>query len=182
MDGGSASIPLEIRPPLPSLSLMEQIRVVLSYAEDRHAKVSFIKTIIKRKQEDAIPPDTPRDLIIEAKIRLGQETRERIPDDNRKSHILQVKNEKGMMLSDEELAADEETRNMETSNSGPTPLQIKNVEHRADTWSSLFQKHSQFHIGPGICNTIHNLPRFLITILSLISKTPLRLCKIGAMP
>lgn len=53
-----------------------------------------------------------------------------------------MENEKGMMLSDEELAADEETCNMETSNSGPTPLQIKNVEHRADTWSSLFQKHS----------------------------------------
>ena len=43
--------------------LVEQVHTMLSYAEDRNAKVSIIKTILKKQQDHALLPDLPRDLI-----------------------------------------------------------------------------------------------------------------------
>ncbi|XXG47449.1 hypothetical protein AAC387_Pa02g2095 [Persea americana] len=74
MDGGSASI-LSDHPPISSspLSLTDQIRVLLSYAEDRIAKVSILKSMIRKKLEQFIPTEISRDLILEAKIRIGDD-------------------------------------------------------------------------------------------------------------
>lgn len=72
MDGGMTSIKPD-RPSSSSPSLMDQIWLMLSYAEDRSAKVSFLKSIIRKNQEDAIPSDVLHDLILEAKIRIGNE-------------------------------------------------------------------------------------------------------------
>lgn len=62
-----ASIPSDPSP------LMNQVRTMLSYAEDRNAKISIIKSILKKKQDHALPSYLPRDLILEAKVRFGNE-------------------------------------------------------------------------------------------------------------
>ena len=47
----------------------KQISVMFSYADDRSAKVSLIRSILKKNQEYALPSDLPKDLILEAKVR-----------------------------------------------------------------------------------------------------------------
>ena len=118
MDGGSASI-LSDRPPISSspLSLTDQIRVLLSYAEDRSAKVSILKSIIRKKQEGFIPTEISRDLILEAKIRIGDDKKaaatrvasiaslECSPSHEEcRQQILHVENNIGRLLADDEFA------------------------------------------------------------------------------
>lgn len=164
MDGGSASIPSDRSLPLPSpsppSSLTDQIRLMLSYVEDRNAKISFLKTLLRKKQEGFIPPEVPRDLILEAKIRIGDEKKASAnraaaiqslvcspSDEDRRTQILQVENNIGRLLSDDELAeifespkgADGESPSNATgpsSSSDPEKLQGSKT---SDTWSSLFQ-------------------------------------------
>lgn len=91
---------------------------MLSYAEDRNTKISIIKAILKKKQEHALPLDLPRDLILEAKVRLGNEKKsdsssksghsasiEGVDHGSGKDQILQVEKELGMILSDHEIGA-----------------------------------------------------------------------------
>lgn len=65
MDRGMASNPSGHQD---ASSLMERLRVLMTYAEDRNAKVSFLQSIITKNQEEVIPSYVPRDLILEAKI------------------------------------------------------------------------------------------------------------------
>ncbi|KAJ8622033.1 hypothetical protein MRB53_030562 [Persea americana] len=67
MAGGTPPPLLESDDPLKN-----QIRLMLSYAEDRPAKISLIRPILKRNQEHALPADFSKDLILEAKVRSGK--------------------------------------------------------------------------------------------------------------
>lgn len=91
--------------------------MLLSYAEDRNAKVSFLKSIIRNNQESSIPSEVPRDLILKAKIRIGDDKKASAhraasiqsldcspSDEDRREQILQVENNIGHLLSDDELA------------------------------------------------------------------------------
>lgn len=164
MYGGAASTPSDCQD---VSSLMEQIQVLMTYAEDRNAKVSFLQSIIRKKQEDAIPSDVPRDLILEAKICIGDERKafahcedllppmERLSEDERRHqllrvetkkgsederrhHLLQVEKQMGSILSDNERAV----LDGEVVIPDPKILNIKNVDAQTDTWSSLFQRHT----------------------------------------
>ncbi|KAJ8622057.1 hypothetical protein MRB53_030586 [Persea americana] len=71
MTGGTSPPPL-----LPPSDLDEQvklqIRTMFTYADDRSARVSLIQSIMKKHQEYALPSDLPKDLILEAKVRIGK--------------------------------------------------------------------------------------------------------------
>ena len=100
MDGGAASIQSD---PSPS-SLMDNIRSMLLYTDDRNAQISIIKSVLKRNQEHAIPLDLPRYLTIEAKVRLGKEkmsaSSNRVApntadEESRKTQLVQVETADG---------------------------------------------------------------------------------------
>ena len=100
----------------------------------------------EKKQEDAILSDVPRDLILEAKIRIGDDKKaaasilalECSPaDEERRSQILHVEKNIGQMLSDVDLGAVSRATNGETFDA----LKTHQAVHKADTWSRLwFQK------------------------------------------
>ena len=117
MDGGSASILYDRPHPNSPSSLTDQIRVLFSYADDRSAQVSFLKSILKKQQKGFIPPEIPRDLILEAKIRIGNDKKasanrfasilsiECSPsNEDCRQQILHGENSIGRMLSADELA------------------------------------------------------------------------------
>lgn len=96
---------------------MENLRVWLTSTEDRDSKVTFLKSVIRKNQEESIPPEVPRDLILEAKIRLGDERKASahrvglVPSmaplavDDRARQIMPVEKPTGLMMSDDERAA-----------------------------------------------------------------------------
>ncbi|XXG68984.1 hypothetical protein AAC387_Pa06g1956 [Persea americana] len=114
MDGGAASLASFQSDPSP---LMDRFRTILSYAKYRNAKISIIKSILKKKQDHALPSEIPHDLILEAKVRFGKEKKfdssirsvpcpivSAIPDETRPNQILQF--EKGRPLAGAEVVDD----------------------------------------------------------------------------
>ncbi|XXG82762.1 hypothetical protein AAC387_Pa10g0654 [Persea americana] len=68
----------EFPPPLvPDPNIHTQIRLMLDYAEDRDAKISIIQTILRKHHEAALLSDLPRDLVLEAIVRLGNDSGQR---------------------------------------------------------------------------------------------------------
>lgn len=85
------------------------------------------------------------------------------------------------MLSVDELADVLETSKPSDADGGtaaPKSLQIKEMDRKADTWSSLF-RNTQIDLE--ICIVTLNLQKIQIIILSLMMKTPLLLYKTGVM-
>lgn len=102
---------------------------MMSYVDDRDSQVSLLKSIIKKKQEDAIPAEIPRDLILEAKVRIGEENKvpKEPPSAAGINQILHVEREQGSILANEAIAVMEIRRSDVLPGSTGDPALVQNV-------------------------------------------------------
>lgn len=153
----------------------DHVCVRMDYAEDRNAKISLIKAILKKNQDYAIPKDTPRDLILEAKVRLGMENKTRSAAESDQSGNATEKNMGGS--SSLHGVNDDQREKMVTDGLSNTDDGSGKIRGK-HAWSLLFQCQQE---RPRNLKLYLSHRKILLTILSLMMKTHLRLFKIGVM-
>lgn len=154
--------------PDPVEQLKAHIRLMLTYAEDRPARVGLIQSILKKNQEYALPHDLPKDLILEAKVRTAKNSRQttsaapiQVSSDNSsvpiplgvhslvnpsnalRSATLRMEKDVGNIISDVEF----QTLGNHVAHLHDRTLQNNNDDRSLITpgqstrWSSLFKSH-----------------------------------------